>query len=208
MPFAPISSATSRSIGRSSPSMVTPVVSAATGPGAPEPGAQSPCRWRPANTSQSGIAPRMAGACRRKSGTWMPSCQKAGCPRSPSTENHAALAVEQDAPLGMPAHRARQHDRFEITSDLLEALGCVLMTHSLHRLLDDRTLVEIGRDVVRGGADDLHAAFVSLVVRPCALEARQERMMNVDAASGERAAHVIRQDLHVTRQHQKVRLVA
>ena len=74
----------------------------------------------------------------------MPSCLKAECPRSPSTENHAALAVEQDAPLGMPAHRTRQHDRFEIPADLLEALGCVLMADSLHRLLDDRTLVEIG----------------------------------------------------------------
>ena len=34
----------------------------------------------------------------------------------------------------------------------------------LHRLLDDRPLVEVARDVVRGRADDLHAAGMGLMV--------------------------------------------
>ena len=37
-------------------------------------------------------------------------------------------------------------------------------------------------DVMRGGADQLDAALMRLVIGPRALEARQERMVDVDAA--------------------------
>jgi hypothetical protein len=36
--------------------------------------------------------------------------------------------------------------------------------HARRFLLDDRAFVEIGRDVVRGGADDLDAALMGLVI--------------------------------------------
>jgi hypothetical protein len=47
-------------------------------------------------------------------------------------------------------------------------------------LLDDRAFVEVGGDVVRGGADQLHATRMGLVVRLGALEAGQEAVVDVD----------------------------
>ena len=38
------------------------------------------------------------------------------------------------------------------------------MAYAGHVLLDDRALVELRRDVVRGGADQLHTAIVGLVI--------------------------------------------
>ncbi len=54
------------------------------------------------------------------------------------------------------------------------------------------------------GANDLHAVCVGLGVGPGALEARQERMVDVDNPALELLAHVGRQDLHVTREHNKI----
>ena len=70
-----------------------------------------------------------------------------------------------------------------------------------HVLLDDGTFVQIGSDVVRGGADQLHAAIVRLVVRLGALEAGQEAVVDVDGAAGQLAAQIVGEDLHVAGQH-------
>ena len=58
--------------------------------------------------------------------------------------------------------------------------GRDLVADPLDLLLDDRALVEVGRHIVRGGTDQLHAAGVRLVVRLGALEARQEGVVDVD----------------------------
>ena len=57
----------------------------------------------------------------------------------------------------------------------------VAVADALDVLVDDRALVEVARDVMRGGADQLDAALMRLVIGPRALEARQERVVNVDA---------------------------
>ena len=62
------------------------------------------------------------------------------------------------------------------------------MVHAGDVLFDDRTFVEVARHVVRGGADDLDPARVRLVVRFGALEARQEAVVDVDGAAGQRIA--------------------
>jgi len=54
------------------------------------------------------------------------------------------------------------------------------------------------------GADQLHAALVRLVVRLGALEAGQERMVDVDGPAFQLAAQVIREDLHVAREHHEL----
>ena len=54
------------------------------------------------------------------------------------------------------------------------------MIHAHNVLLDDRTLVEVTRDEVGRSADDLDPARVRLLVRVCALEAGQKRVMDVD----------------------------
>ena len=76
--------------------------------------------------------------------------------------------------------------------------------HALDRLLDDRAFVEVIGHVVRRGADDLHAARMRLRIGLGALEARQEGVVDVDAAAGDASAEGGRQDLHVAREHQQV----
>ena len=65
-------------------------------------------------------------------------------------------------------------------------------------LLDDRSLVELGRHVVAGGADQLHAPLEGLVVGAGAGERRQERVVDVDDAPGAGGAEGRGEDLHVS----------
>jgi hypothetical protein len=78
------------------------------------------------------------------------------------------------------------------------------MADALDVLVDDRSLVEVARHIMRGGADQLHAALVRLVIRTRALEARQERVVDVDATAGEFCRQVVGQDLHIAGQHHEI----
>ena len=60
----------------------------------------------------------------------------------------------------------------------------VLYSH-WHRALSEEQIIEIGGDEMRGRADDLHAALVRLMIRARTLEARQEAVVDVDAAARE-----------------------
>jgi len=71
-------------------------------------------------------------------------------------------------------------------------------------LFDDRALVQVRGDVVRGGTDLFDAAGVRLMVRTGALEAGQERVVDIDRPPDERAATVVGQHLHIARQHHQV----
>ena len=57
---------------------------------------------------------------------------------------------------------------------------------------------------MRRGPDELDAALVCLVVRPRALEARQERVVDVDRPAVELLAQVVGEHLHVAGQHDQV----
>ncbi len=67
-------------------------------------------------------------------------------------------------------------------------------------LLDDGALVEVGRHEVRRRADELDASRVRLVVGACALEARQEGVVDVDDPPGQPGAELVGQHLHVARE--------
>jgi hypothetical protein len=56
------------------------------------------------------------------------------------------------------------------------------MADALDVLIDDRTLVEIRRDVMSRGADQLDVVLMSLVIGLGALEPRRERVMDVDVS--------------------------
>ena len=71
-------------------------------------------------------------------------------------------------------------------------------------LLDDRAGIEFAGYVVAGGADQLDAAFVGLMVRLGAGEAGQEAVVDVDDLAGQRVAQFRRQDLHVAGEHHAV----
>mmetsp|Transcript_9707 Transcript_9707/g.40731 ORF Transcript_9707/g.40731 Transcript_9707/m.40731 type:complete len:336 (+) Transcript_9707:329-1336(+) len=60
---------------------------------------------------------------------------------------------------------------------------------------------------MRGGADELHAAFLRAVVRLRALERGQERVVDVDRVRRVPVAERVRQHLHVPSHHQRVRAV-
>ena len=125
-------------------------------------------------------------------------------PYSMSAHHHGAVAVEQHAPLRVPAHRAREDLGLHVVAGGRELGRAHRVVDPGDVLLDDRALVERRRHVVRGRADELHAPFVGLVVRLRADERGQERVVDVDRAAAERRAGVVRQHLHVAREHDEV----
>src|SRR5436309_2628109 len=76
-----------------------------------------------------------------------------------------------------------------------------------HILLDDRTIIKRLGDIVAGGTDQLDAALECLVIRPRPYKSGQEGMVDIDDALRVTVYEVVRQDLHVPRQHHKIRLV-
>src|SRR4051812_47124004 len=97
---------------------------------------------------------------------------------------HRLPTIEDYAVLEMMAHGAGQHAAFDITALSREVFRRIAVANAFDVLVDDRALVEVAGDVMRGRADQLDAALMRLVIGPRALEARQERVMNVDAAPG------------------------
>jgi diguanylate cyclase (GGDEF)-like protein len=124
----------------------------------------------------------------------------------------AALAGEHDGALLVDEHQvvevrtdcAREHDALDVAADALK-FGCVsAMVDAKHVLFDDRSVVEHFGDVVRGGADQLDAAFARPFVWPSARERRKERVVDVDDRDAESIDQVARQDLHVAREDDQV----
>ena len=102
--------------------------------------------------------------------------------------------------LGVPAHGLRERGALDVAAAGHEVGGGLGVGHRLHGLRDDRALVQVGGHVVGGGADELHAAFVRLVVGAGALEGGQERVVDVDGHPGQVPAQLVREDLHVAGQ--------
>src|SRR3546814_4077201 len=76
--------------------------------------------------------------------------------------------------------------------------------HANHVLLDDRPLVQVRRNKMRRRTDQLHAALMRAMIRLGALEAGQKRVMNINAASLQLVAEIVRQNLHIASQHPKI----
>ena len=104
----------------------------------------------------------------------------------------------------MQLHGPCQHDAFDVAADG----GVVFRRHGVtdprQVLFDDRSLVQVGRHVMRRGADQLDAPPVRLMVRLGALEAGQERVVDVDRAPGQPAAQIVRQHLHIPGEHDQI----
>src|SRR5579863_3012404 len=79
-------------------------------------------------------------------------------------EHHGLAAIEDHAILQMMPHGARQHAAFDIAALAHEVVRRVAMADTLDVLIDDRTLVEIAGDVMRGGADQFDAALMGLMI--------------------------------------------
>src|ERR1700761_1403534 len=85
-------------------------------------------------------------------------------------KHHGLATVRNHTIFQMITDGARQDAPFDVAALAHEIVGRVAMADALDVLVDDRPLVEIGGDVVRGGADQLDAAVMGLVVGPRALE--------------------------------------
>ncbi|GAA5210838.1 hypothetical protein GCM10023323_40060 [Streptomyces thinghirensis] len=71
-------------------------------------------------------------------------------------------------------------------------------------LLDDRPLVEVLGDVVRGGTHQFHPALLGLGVGGGANEGRKEGVVDVDDRDADFLDEVAGADLHVAGQHDEV----
>jgi hypothetical protein len=96
------------------------------------------------------------------------------CEAQPSPQDHRPIAKLEDAMLRVPLDGAIQHHALDLIAERRQLLRLHGVIDALDGLLDDRSLVEIVIDVVRGGADQLYAACVSLVIGSRAFEAGQE----------------------------------
>ncbi|KAF1858298.1 hypothetical protein Lal_00014799 [Lupinus albus] len=121
-----------------------------------------------------------------------------------SAEHDGLVAVQQDTVFHEPLDRAGQHDALDVAPDGRQLLHAHGVVDALDVLLDDRAFVQVARDEVGRRADQLDAAAVRLRVRTGALEAGQERMVDVDRPALQGLAQPRRQDLHVARQHDQV----
>src|ERR1700761_6702027 len=97
-----------------------------------------------------------------------------------SAEDDGAAPVQQDALLRVPAHGPGQRDALGVTADGCEIVRGIRMIYPGDLLLDDRALVQVCRHVVRRGPNPLNAVCLRLMIGPRALEARQERVVDVD----------------------------
>jgi hypothetical protein len=106
------------------------------------------------------------------------------------------VAVDQDAALAVPVDGASQRQALGVAADGDELVGAGTVIDADDVLLDDRSLVQIGGDVVGGGAHEFHSAAMGLVVRLGSGEARQEGVVDVDGPAFQPLAQVVREHLH------------
>ena len=106
----------------------------------------------------------------------------------------------------MPADGAGEDAALEVAAHALQVVDGVAMRDARHVLLDDGAGVELGRDVVGRGSDDLHAALPGLPVRVGADEGGKERVVDVDDPAREPRHQVGRHDLHVAGEDDQVGL--
>ena len=107
--------------------------------------------------------------------------------------------VGQDLALDMFGDGAGEDDLFEVAAFGDEGFRRVAVGDAHDILFDDGAGVELRRDVVARGADDLHAARESLMVRFRADEGRQKGMVDIDDVMRKLGDHVVADDLHVAR---------
>ncbi len=106
----------------------------------------------------------------------------------------------------MVTHGAGKHPALDIAPLADEIFGRIAMADPLDVLIDDRPFVQRAGDVMRRRADEFDAARMGLMIRPRALEARQELVMDIDATPRQFFRQLVRQNLHVACQHHQIGL--
>jgi len=91
-----------------------------------------------------------------------------------SSENHGLVAIQKDPVFNVPADGAGENDLFQVAAFANEILHGIAVGDADYILFNDGTIVENFCDVVAGCADELDAAFESLMVRARADEGRKK----------------------------------
>mmetsp|Transcript_21417 Transcript_21417/g.36798 ORF Transcript_21417/g.36798 Transcript_21417/m.36798 type:complete len:205 (-) Transcript_21417:258-872(-) len=104
----------------------------------------------------------------------------------------------------MRLDRPQQHLPFQHPSLGQQILHGIPVRDPRHVLLDDGTLVQALRGVMRGGSHQLDAPRVGAVVGLGSDEGGQEAVVDVDGRVSVLAAEFVRDDLHVPREDDEV----
>ena len=121
-------------------------------------------------------------------------------------KDDGATAIQHHAVIKVMTQRAGQNATLNIAALAHEIIRRMAMGDALDIPHNARTFIAIRRDIVSGCANELHAATMRLRIGVGALEARQEGVMDIDAAACKLGTQAIRQDLHVTREHDDIGL--
>src|SRR6202041_840134 len=78
------------------------------------------------------------------------------------------------------------------------------MGNAHHVLLDNRSFVQGGGDVMAGGPNQFHATLESLMIGFRPDESGKKRMVDIDRTQQVLGDEIWSQDLHVAREHDKV----
>jgi len=83
------------------------------------------------------------------------------------------VLVDEHSVLEVPFDGAGEHNTLDVTADELELLNALPVRHASDIVLDDRPGIELLRDVVSRGADDLDAPVARAAIGVSADESRQ-----------------------------------
>ena len=86
--------------------------------------------------------------------------------------------------MDMLLHGTRKYNFLEVSAFVSEVGDCVFVRNARDILLDDRPGVKLCSDIVAGGAYQLYASLIRLVIWLCAHESRQKRVVDIDDAIG------------------------
>ena len=105
--------------------------------------------------------------------------------------------ISEDFSFNVLSNRTGEDDFFEVTSFGNEGFWRVTMCDANDVLFDDGAGIEFGSDVVTCRTDNFDAAGEGLMIRFCADEGRQERMVVVDNIVRIFRNHIIADNLHI-----------
>src|ERR1700736_3466683 len=122
-------------------------------------------------------------------------------------EDDCSFVIQQDSVFDVPANRAREDHLFQVAPFFHQVVERIAMGDARNALFDDGAVIEYFGDIVRGGANELYAAPIGLVVGLCADESWQERVMDINNGHWVLGDEVGRKHLHVTREHHHVDVI-
>ena len=117
--------------------------------------------------------------------------------KTASIKDNRLVPVDQDSILEMPPNGGGKYKLFQIATFFDKVLGTMAMTYPDDVLLDDWTFIKILGYIVSGGAYQLHATLICLMVGFGPGKGREEGMMDIDYRTAHLLKKVLTENLHV-----------